>query len=273
MSRANAIQNAEQFRLLARSGSFNGQTAGQAPDYLQGNVVILPRAYAGQFLQFCLNNPKPCPLIGVSEPGDTGIPGLANNLDIRNDVPSYRVYRNGVLSAEQTSIETLWSNDLVTFVLGCSFTFEQALIKEGYPVRHIDENCNVPMYQTNIATIPAGIFKGPVVVTMRPYKAKDIPAIFDICARYPHAHGAPLAWGDPSLVGIANLQTPDYGDPVAVNDDEIPVYWACGVTPQAAIAASKPSLCITHAPGCMLVTDVRSTDKPSVDVSLEQLLK
>lgn len=257
-----------ELRHLARAGAFDGQTAGQAPDHLQGNVVILPSEYAADFLQFCLNNPKPCPLIGVSLPGVAGLPDLGHDLDIRTDVPKYRVHKEGEFMGETTDISDLWSDDMVTFVLGCSFTFEEALEREGFRVRHIEQGRNVPMFRTNIKTISGGVFSGPVVVTMRPFKAHEIPDVYDICARYPHAHGAPLYWGDPSGIGITDLQKPDYGDPVDIHDDEIPVYWACGVTPQAAIQDAKPSLCITHAPGCMLVTDIRSSTPPIVASSI-----
>lgn len=268
MDQAVLAKTGEELRHLARSTGFDGQTAGQAPDYLQGNVVILPLFYAADFLRFCLNNPKPCPLIGVSKPGETGLPLLADDLDIRTDVPRYRIHKDGELVGEETDISSLWSDDLVTFVLGCSFTFEEALMREGFGVRHIEQGRNVPMFRSSIQTIAAGVFNGPVVVTMRPYKAEEIPAVYDICARYPQAHGAPLTWADPQALGIDDLQKPDYGDAVDVNENEIPVFWACGVTPQAAIAAAKPSLCITHAPGCMLVTDIHSSPPPAVDTSL-----
>jgi uncharacterized protein YcsI (UPF0317 family) len=260
-----------QLRRLARSGDFAGQTAGQAPDHLQGNVVILPLRYAADFLLFCLNNPKPCPLIGVSMPGETGIAGLGADIDIRHDVPAYRVFRDGAFVEQVGDIADIWSDDLVTFVLGCSFTFEEALIREGYGVRHIAQGRNVPMFNTNIATIKAGVFEGPVVVTMRPYRAEFIPAIVDLCRRYPHAHGAPLYWGDPAVIGIDDLTRPDYGDPGDLQRGETPVFWACGVTPQAAIAAAKPELCITHAPGSMLVTDLPSETPPVVTTAMADL--
>jgi len=258
-----AIQtsNGLELRALVRAGNFNGQTAGQAPDHLQGNVVILPQQYASDFLQFCLNNPKPCPLIGLSKPGDPSIPNLGSNVDIRFDVPRYRVYRDGMLDNEPNTIDSLWTDDLVTFVLGCSFTFEEALIRNGFGVRHISEGQNVPMFKCGIETIKSGIFSGPLVVTMRPYKRDKIPAIFDLCAQYPHAHGTPIYWGDPKAIGITDLQKPEYGDPVTIKDDEVPVFWACGVTPQAAIEKAKPHLSITHAPGHMLVTDIPSSER------------
>lgn len=262
------VRTGRDVRHQARSHGFSGQTAGQAPDFLQGNVVILPSAYAADFLQFCLNNPKPCPLIGVSVPGETSLPTLGADLDIRTDVPNYRIHRNGIFHQAASDLHTIWTDDLVTFVLGCSFTFEDALQREGYAVRHIEQGRNVSMFRSNIDTIPGGVFSGPVVVTMRPYHPEDIPAVYDICARYPHAHGAPLCWGDPAKVGITDLQTPDFGDPVEIRTGEMPVYWACGVTPQAAIATAKPSLCITHAPGCMLVTDVPSHTPPQINASM-----
>ncbi len=253
-----------------RSGRFTGQTAGQAPDFLQGNVVILPRIYAEDFLLFCANNPKPCPLIGLTLPGQTEIPDLGS-LDIRSDIPKYRIYRDGVLGEEVADISQLWSDDLVTFVLGCSFTFEEALIRNGYPVRHIERGTNVPMFKTNIETMPGGIFNGPLVVTMRSFPASQIPAIFDLSAKYPHAHGTPVYWGDPAGIGICDIALPDYGDAVCVPQDEVPVFWACGVTPQAAIERARPGMCITHAPGCMLVTDVPSSQIPLVEPSLSGL--
>ncbi len=251
-----------EIRKLARTGTFNSQTAGQAPDYLQGNVVILPLRYAGDFLQYCLNNPKPCPLIGLSDPGDPFIPSLGADLDIRSDIPSYRIYRQGRLAGQANDISDLWADDHVTFVLGCSFTFEEALMRAGFGVRHIEQGRNASMFKTNIQTIPGGIFEGPLVVTMRPFRASEIAEVYDICAQYPHAHGAPVYWGDPEAIGIIDLQSPDYGDALDMRDDEIPVFWACGVTPQAAIEAAKPDLCVTHTPGYMLVTDVPSRKPP-----------
>ena len=263
----NTLTGAE-IRSLIRAGDFTGQTAGQAPDHLQGNVVILPVRYAADFLQYCLNNPKPCPLIGVSAPGDPQLPSLGADIDIRTDVPRYRIYRQGILSDEVEAIENIWTDDMVTFILGCSFTFEEALIRSGFGVRHVENGRNVPMFKTNIETIPGGIFKGPMVVTMRPYAKHKIAQVFDLCARYPHAHGTPVYWGDPQEIGIADLADPDYGQATEVQDGEVPVFWACGVTPQAAIEAAKPDFCITHAPGHMLVTDVRSSDVPTIQANM-----
>ncbi len=267
MSVAQKFETGDALRRQARAGQFAGQTAGQAPDFLQGNIVILPKHHAQDFLLFCSNNPKPCPLIGLSRPGDTGIPVLGA-FDIRSDIPKYRIYRNGALSAEVADISDIWAEDLVTFVLGCSFTFEEALMREGFPVRHVDQGSNVPMFKTALETLPGGIFNGPLVVTMRSYSAAQIPAIFDLSARYPHAHGTPVYWGDPAAIGIQDLMQPDYGDPVEVPVGEVPVFWACGVTPQAAIERARPDLSITHAPGCMLVTDLPSQTVPLVRFSL-----
>lgn len=260
-------------RQQARAGHFDGPTAGHAPDHLQGNVVILPSRHAADFLQFCLNNPKPCPLIGVSGPGEIAISALGEDMDIRRDIPKYRIHEQGRFTSEVREISDLWNDEMVTFVLGCSFTFEEALMREGYGVRHIETGRNVPMFRTSIETIAGGIFRGPMVVTMRPFKKQDIPRVYDISSRYPHAHGAPLYWGDPAAIGISDLQKPDYGDAVEIAADEIPVFWACGVTPQAAIAKARPDLSITHAPGCMLVTDVPSDSIPVVSVQMTSFIQ
>jgi uncharacterized protein YcsI (UPF0317 family) len=243
-------------RAAARAGHFTGQTAGQCRGHVQGNVVILPAEVAGDFLRFATLNPKPCPIIGLTEPGAVALPQLGSDIDIRTDVPRYRVWREGALVDEPTDIRDIWRDDLVAFVLGCSFSFEEALIEDGLEVRHIRLGCNVPMFRTSIACQPAGRFNGPLVVTMRPYRAADAIRAVQITSRYPSVHGAPVHLGRPDLIGIRDLQTPDYGDPVPVADDEVPVFWACGVTPQAAIAQAKLPFAITHAPGCMLVTDV-----------------
>ena len=245
-----------EIRAAARAGRHAAHTVGLAPRHVQGNVVILPAADAQHFLRYCQRNPKPCPLIAVGEPGDPMLPALGADLDIRRDVPRYRVWREGRLGAEPTDVAELWGDDFVSFVLGCSFSFEQALIDEGIPLRHVSCGCNVSMYRTSVATQPAGPFGGPLVVTMRPLKAVDAIRAVQITSRYPAVHGAPVHLGDPRLIGITNLGRPDYGDAVEVHADEIPVFWACGVTPQAAIETARLPLAITHAPGCMLVTDL-----------------
>ncbi len=246
-------------RLAARSGAFGGVTAGLAPGYVQGNVCILPRAFADDFRRYCERNPKACPLIGVSEPGDPHLPELGQDLDIRSDVPRYRVFRDGEPKGEATDIRDLWTTDLVAFAIGCSFSFEEALIEQGIPLRYITEGKNVAMYLTSIETEPAGPFCGPMAVSMRPLTPANAKRAAEITSRYPRAHGAPVHIGDPAAIGIADLDHPFAGDRVEVKADELPVFWACGITPQAAVLRAKPPLCITHAPGHMLVTDIKNS--------------
>ena len=243
-------------RAPIRRGEWTGHTSGLADRHVQGNVVILPRALADDFLRFCQRNPKPCPLLAMSEPGDPTLPALGADIDIRTDVPRYRVWRHGELVDEPTDVRALWGDDLVTFVIGCSFSFEQALIEGGLPLRHVQQGRNVAMYRTSIPTHPAGPFHGPMVVSMRPMRAAAAIRAIQITSRFPNVHGAPVHLGDPSLIGIKNLHKPDYGDAVEVMPDELPVFWACGVTPQAAITEARPEFCITHAPGAMLITDL-----------------
>lgn len=235
-------------------------TSGAAPGFAQGNVVILPSAQANDFLRFCVRNPVACPLIGVGDPGSPFLPSLGDEIDLRTDLPRYRVWRDGELVEEPFSIEHLWRQDLVGFVIGCSFTFEEALMADGIALRHVARQTNVAMYRTSIETVPAGIFHGPTVVSMRPMTpARAIRAV-QISSRFPMMHGAPVHLGDPGLIGINDISKPDYGDPVEVMADELPVFWACGVTPQAAIAAAHVPFAITHAPGCMLITDRRNSE-------------
>jgi len=235
-----------------------GPTSGLAFGNVQANLVILPRAYAHDFLRFAQANPKPCPVLAVSEPGDPGFPTLGANLDMRTDLPRYRVWRDGELVSEPTDITDVWRDDLVGFAIGCSFSFEEALIEDGIEVRHIACGSNVPMYRTNIACVPAGVFHGPLVVSMRPLRPADAIRAVQITSRFPSVHGAPVHIGLPHLIGIDDIAKPDYGDAVPVHEDELPVFWACGVTPQAVIAQARPDFCITHAPGSMLITDLRN---------------
>ncbi|WP_341704738.1 putative hydro-lyase [Ferrovibrio sp.] len=246
-------------RLSVRSGAHRGPTAGIAPGYVQGNLAILPKALADDFFRFCQFNPKPCPLLAASEPGDPRLPALGADLDIRTDLPLYRVWKNGEPVAEVRDLKDVWRDDLVAFVIGCSFSFEEALVEDGIALRHIDEGTNVPMYRTSIETVPAGPFRGPLVVSMRPLKPADAIRAVQITSRFPAVHGAPVHIGKPGMIGIADIMQPDYGDPVAVKADELPVFWACGVTPQSVIAAVRPEFSITHAPGHMLVTDLRNS--------------
>ncbi len=248
--------DAATIRAAIRVGAFTGHTSGQAPGKLQCNLAIIPAVHALDFLRFCQRNPKPCPVVGVSETGDPMLPTLGHDIDIRTDVPRYRVFRDGILAGEQTDITDIWRDDLVTVALGCSFTFENALLRDGIPVRHIEKGLNVPMFNTNIALKPAGPFHGNMVVTMRPIPDDMVDRAHAISAKFPHAHGAPIASGDPRALGIQDLSMPDYGDAVEVRDGEVPVYWACGVTPQNVLLEARLPLCITHSPGHMLIADV-----------------
>ena len=245
-------------RLAARAQRITGQTAGLAPGFVQGNLVVLPADVADDFLRFCQRNPKPCPLIAVSEPGDPHIASLGEDVDIRTDLPCYRVWRDGTLVGSTPSVADLWRDDLVAFVIGCSYSFEEALLADGLPIRHIERNVRVPMFRTNIACSPAGPFAGPMVVPMRPFKPADAIRAVQVTSRFPAVHGAPVHLGHPHSIGIADINKPDYGDAVPVAPDEIPVFWACGVTPQSVIAAARVPFAITHSPGLMLVTDLQN---------------
>ncbi len=243
-------------RRLIRRGKWDRPTAGLAPGYAQANLVILPKKYAFDFLLFCQRNPKPCPLLEVLEAGRTRTEFLSSAADIRTDVPQYNIYRKGKLAGRVKEIRDFWRDDFVTFLLGCSFSFEEALLKAKVPVRHIQENRNVPMYITNIPCRPAGRLHGPMVVTMRPLPPGRVARAVRVTSRFPAVHGGPVHIGDPSRIGIRDLQKPDFGDAVTVNQGEVPVFWACGVTPQAVVLKSKPDLCITHAPGHMFISDL-----------------
>ncbi len=247
-------------RLAARRGELTGNTAGVALGFVQANLVVLPQTLASHFLRFAQRNPKPCPVLGVSEPGSRALPELGEDLDLATDIPRYRVWRDGELVDEPESVVTYWRDDLVAFAIGCSFTFEESLMSAGVPLRHVAQRSNVTMYRTSIPTSPAGPFRGPMVVSMRPLKPADAIRAIQITSRFPAVHGAPVHIGLPEAIGIADIARPEYGDPVEIKPDELPVFWACGVTPQSVIAASKPEFAITHAPGCMLVTDRRNTE-------------
>lgn len=250
-------------RAAIRSGRHRGPTSNLALGHVQGNLAILPRDYASDFLLFCQRNPKPCPLVAVSDVGTPRIPMLGGDLDIRTDVPGYVLWNNGEYVRDLENLNEVWRDDLVTFVIGCSFSFEAALMEAGIPLRHIEQGRNVAMWRTNIATAPAGPFGGPMVVSMRPMKPADAIRAIQITSRFPTVHGAPVHFGDPAAIGIADIMKPDFGDAVEIKADEVPVFWACGVTPQSAIRAAKPSFAITHKPGCMLVTDLRNSDLSS----------
>ncbi|HYI14397.1 MAG TPA: putative hydro-lyase [Thermomicrobiales bacterium] len=243
-------------RATIRAGEWTAQTAGLAPGYTQANLVVLPRDLAYDFLLFAVRNPKPCPIIDVTDAGSPVPAQAAPNADLRTDLPRYRVYEHGELVEEPTDIRHRWRDDMVAFLLGCSFTFEHALVEAGIPLRHLECGDGVPMYVTNRACVPAGAFSGPLVVSMRPIREELVARATDISARYARAHGAPVHAGDPAALGITDLATPDWGDPTEIRPGEVPVFWACGVTPQAVALQSKPLLVITHSPGHMFVTDV-----------------
>jgi len=248
-----------EIRALCRSGAFSGQTAGLADGYVQTNLMIVPAAYAFDFLLFCQRNPKPCPLVEVLEPS-CFVPECAKGADLRTDLPGYCVYRNGVLTEQPEDVRCHWRDDLVSFMLGCSFSFENALMREGIALRHVEQRRNVAMYKTNLACHSAGRMQGNMVVSMRPIKASEVARAVQITARYPRVHGAPVHIGFPQRLGIADLSRPDFGDPVILMDDELPVFWACGVTPQYVAELSRLPFCITHSPGKMLVTDLKNEE-------------
>lgn len=247
-------------RRLAASGELRGPTAGLAPGYVQANLVALPRELAYDFLLFCHRNPKPCPLLDVTDAGSPEPRRLAAGADLRTDIPRYCVYRHGQLADGPADLGHWWRDDLVCFLLGCSFTFERALLEAGVPVRHIEAGSNVPMYRTKVPCEPAGPFRGPMVVSMRPMSPRQAIVASEICSDFRLAHGAPVHWGDPAAIGIADLGRPDFGDPVEVRPGEVAVFWACGVTPQAVAVEVRAPLVITHKPGHMFVTDLRDAD-------------
>ncbi|WP_113880986.1 MULTISPECIES: putative hydro-lyase [Cytobacillus] len=252
--------NPDEARKLIRVQDWNNPTAGMANGFIQANLAILPKELAFEFLLFCQRNPKSCPIIDVTEPGSP-VPILsAPNADIRTDLPKYRVYKNGELAEELSDITSYWNDDMVAFLIGCSFTFEDALLKNNIPIRHIEENRNVPMYITNVGCVGAGRFEGPMVVSMRPMTEKEAIRAVQVTSRFPSVHGAPVHIGNPEAIGINNVQRPDFGDAVTIKDGEVPVFWACGVTPQAVAMHVKPEIIITHAPGHMFITDLKNEE-------------
>jgi uncharacterized protein YcsI (UPF0317 family) len=249
-----------EIRRLASTGAWTGPTAGLAMGYVQANLVIVPRSLAFDFLLFCQRNPKPCPVLDVTEAGSPEPAVVAPGADLRTDLPRYRVYRHGELVEEPDNLRGHWRDDFVGFLTGCSFTFEQALQEAGVPLRHVEAGCNVPMFRTNITCRPEGVFRGPMVVSMRPMAADQAIRAVQVCSRFPRAHGAPIHIGDPARIGIRDIAKPDFGDPVDVRPGDVPVFWACGVTPQSVAMEAGLPLLITHKPGHMFVTDWRDTD-------------
>jgi uncharacterized protein YcsI (UPF0317 family) len=249
-------QPLEAVRAAIRSAAYRSHTAGLGQGYLQANLAIMPEAHALDFMRYCQRNPKPCPLTGVSDTGNPMMFTMGRDIDIRTDVPAYNIYRDGRLAETVTDITDIWQDDFVVFALGCSFTFERALQEAGIAVWHIDNDKTVPMFRSNIETVPAGPFRGKTVVSMRAIPEERVAEAIEISRRFPLAHGAPLHWGDPAQIGIADISAPDWGDPAPVPAGHVPVFWACGVTPQVALEAARLPICITHKPGHMLITDV-----------------
>lgn len=247
-------------RQLIREGKITCNTSGMCAGYAQANLCVLPKDIAYDFLLFAQRNPRPCPILEVSDVGSRFLKKIAPGADIANDIPKYRVYENGVMTGEYTSVEHLWRDDFVSFLIGCSFSFESELIAANVPIRHIEEGRNVPMYLTNIECEPAGIFHGKMVVSMRPLPYDKIVTAVAATAAMPKVHGAPIHIGDPSVIGIKDISKPDFGDAVTINPGEVPVFWPCGVTPQSALMSTKPPIAITHSPGHMLITDVKNVE-------------
>lgn len=250
----------KQLRELIRQGDLVRPTAGMAESHVQANLAILPRDVAFDFLLFCQRNPKPCPLLEVVEAGSVEPTQVAPGADLRTDISKYRVYEHGEMTAEVEDVSEFWRDDLVSFLLGCSFSFESALIRAGIELRHIERGDNVSMFITNIETAPAGVFSGPMVVSMRPIPKDKIVRAVQVTSRFPAVHGAPVHIGDPEAIGIKDVTKPDMGDPIDFKDGDVPVFWACGVTPQAVAMSSKPPLMITHSPGHMFITDKLDED-------------
>lgn len=249
-----------EFRKKVRNNEYQKPTAGMCPRYAQTNLIVLPWEDAYDFLLFAQRNPKPIPILEVTEVGSRELQTLGNDIDVATDFPKYRIYRNGKMIDEYLSVVDFWHEDLVSFLIGCSFSFEDLLVDAGIEIRHITEKANVPMFNTNIPLKQAGKFSGNMVVSMRPIKSSQIATAVNVTNRLPGVHGAPIQIGNPAEIGIYDLANPDYGDAVTINENEIPVFWACGVTPQAAVMASKPKFAITHSPGHMLITNISNKD-------------
>lgn len=247
-------------RKLIREKKIKTPTAGMCAGYAQANLVILPKELAYDFLLFTQRNPKSCPILEVSDVGNKKLKYLGEDIDITKDIPKYRVYEDGILTGEYTDVDKFWRDDFVSFLIGCSFSFESELIEANVPIRHIEENCNVPMFITNIDCVPAGAFNGKMVVSMRPISYDKIVKSVLVSGEMPKVHGAPVHIGDPSIIGITDINKPDFGDAVTIKNNEVPVFWPCGVTPQAVVMNVKPKIVITHSPGHMLITDVKNID-------------
>lgn len=253
-------ENPAKVRQLIRQGIITGPTAGMCAGYAQANLAIMPKELAYDFLLFTQRNPKSCPVLEVSDVGSRSLQFIAKDADIATDIPKYRIYQHGVLTGEYTDVSRFWRDDFVSFLIGCSFSFESELLEADIPVRHIEEGCNVPMYLTNIPCTPAGVFSGNMVVSMRPLPYDQIVKSVLATGSMPRVHGAPVHIGDPAVIGIKDINAPDFGDSVTINPGEVPVFWACGVTPQSIVMNTKPEFVITHAPGHMLITDIKNVN-------------
>ncbi|MCI6737342.1 MAG: putative hydro-lyase [Intestinibacter sp.] len=247
-------------RKLIREGKIVKPTSGMCAGYAQANLVVLPKDLAYDFLLFAQRNPKPCPILEVSDVGSRTLKKIAKDCDIAKDIPKYRIYKKGELVGEYTDVSEFWQDDFVSFLIGCSFSFESEMIEAGIEIRHITEDCNVPMYMTNIECESAGIFNGKMVVSMRPIKPDQIVKAVTVTETMPKVHGTPIHIGDPSVIGIKDINKPEFGDAVTINEGEVPVFWPCGVTPQSVIMNVKPDIVITHSPGHMLITDVKNVE-------------
>ena len=252
-------QTPAQVRAAIRRGEIDFPTAGMCAGYAQANLVILPPEYAADFEEYTRLNPFPCPVLEIVK-GSPITHAMGEGASLVTDIPRYRVYENGVFTKELTDASAYWKEGYVGFLIGCSFSFEEALLAAGIPVRHIEQGCNVPMFKTSIATKKAGPFEGPMVCSMRPMTPEQARRAYEITAAMPNVHGAPVQIGHPEAIGVADVMKPDYGDPVEIREGEIPVFWPCDVTPQAAVENAKPPIVITHAPGHMFITDIRNAD-------------
>lgn len=247
-------------REYIREGKITGPTAGMCRGYAQANLVILPKKLAYDFLLFTQRNPQSCPVLEVTDTGSRTLTKLADGADIATDFPKYRIYEKGVMTGEYEEVSNFWQDDFVGFLIGCSFSFEGELLDVDIPVRHMEEGVNVPMFNTNIPSESAGIFHGNMVVSMRPIPYNQVVKAVKVTAGMPRVHGAPVQIGAPERIGIGDIMHPDYGDAVLVKEDEVPVFWPCGVTPQNAIMNTKPDFVITHAPGHMFITDIKNNE-------------
>lgn len=253
------IAISKSFREEVRAGRFTGPTNGQCPGFLQCNLVVLPQGrHAFDFLLFCQRNKKACPLIEVCDVGSPFPDGIARGADLRTDVPKYAIYKDGALEKEVDDVTDYWPEDSVAFLIGCSFSYDGALLDAQIPLRSAEQGKNVPMFKTNLKCRSSGSLSGCMVVSMKPIKATDVAREVEITSKFPHAHGAPVCIGCPASIGIYNLDEPDWGEAVEMQPDEVPVFHACGVTPQSILMSSKVAFAITHSAGHMFVSDLPS---------------